>query len=157
MAEIAIAYLLLESLESIGKTSFHDVEINRHANDSTNVADSRSASRGDALGRFWKTIESSPGRVDIARFVEASDEKLQRCRGLVRIDGESSQFRSLRILPLTKRLISLSDSGRVPSIARIEFLRSLKNRPASAPIHRGGGKPTRNIVAPKHYWVAIPA
>src|SRR6266542_3410838 len=71
-------------------------------------------------------IESSPGRVDIARFVEASDEKLQRCWGVVRIDGESSQFRSLRILPLTKCLISLSDSGRVPRIARIEFLRSLK-------------------------------
>jgi hypothetical protein len=30
----------------------------------------------------------------------------------------------------------------------------VENRLASAPIRRGGGKPTRNIVGPKHCWAA---
>src|SRR4030095_11994777 len=74
-AEIVVDHFLLESLESIGETSFHYVEINRYASDSTNVSDSSSASQWGGFGRLWKTIESSPGRADIARRVEARAEK----------------------------------------------------------------------------------
>jgi hypothetical protein len=45
---------------------------------------------------------------------------------MVRIDSESSQFSTLRILPLTQSLISPSNIGRDSGIARIKFLRSLK-------------------------------
>src|ERR1700747_2827771 len=39
--------------------------------------------------------------------------------------------------------------GRAPAL--------VENRPRSAPIRRGDGKPVHNTVGPKHYWVATPA
>src|SRR4029077_18080755 len=39
--------------------------------------------------------------------------------------------------------------GRAPAL--------VENRPRSAPIRRGDGKPVHNIVGPEHYWVATPA
>src|SRR4029453_697534 len=100
----------IESLKSISETSFDDVEINSRIDDACNVA--AVDDRIDKVDALWKTIESSPGRVNVARRVEASGEKIQRCQRVVRIDGESSQFGTLRILPLTQCLISESDTRR---------------------------------------------
>src|SRR5260370_26379291 len=124
MPTIVVARLLLESLESIGETSFNDVEINSRIDDSCNVA----AVDGDEtkVEAFWKTTKSSPGRVHVARRVEASTEKICRCDRVVRIDGESLPFGTLRILPKTQRQISHSDIGRDLGVARVEFLRSLR-------------------------------
>src|SRR5262249_23499709 len=91
----------LESVESIGETSLDDVQINRQGDDNGNVAArSGAARRSDPYG-VWKTIESSLGRVDIPRGVKANIGKESRCERVVRIDGESSQFGTLRIFPQT--------------------------------------------------------
>ena len=68
---------LLDSLKSIGETSFDHVKVSRPANDCTNVAGSGSATGAagaarDAFDHVWKIIECSPGRGDIARSGEAS-------------------------------------------------------------------------------------
>ena len=74
MVEIVTDHLLLESLESIGETSFDDVEINSRIDAACNVAAvDDGINEVDAL---WETIKSSPGRGDIARRVEASAEKI---------------------------------------------------------------------------------
>src|SRR5436189_1566493 len=130
MRAIVVDHPLLDSLKSIGETSFDHVEVNRPANDCTNVAGSGRATgaagaAGDAFDHLWKIIECSPGRVDIARRGEANQDKEHRCLRVVRIDGESSQFGSLRVLPQTQGQISRSDIGRDAGVTRVEFLRSL--------------------------------
>src|SRR5206468_9412596 len=100
MCAIIVDHSLLDSLKSIGETSFHHVEVNRPANDCTNAAGSGSATGAagaarDALDHVWKIIECSPRRGDIARRGEASQDKEHRCLRVVRIDGESSQLGSL--------------------------------------------------------------
>ena len=69
---------------------------------------------------------------------------------VVRIDGESSQFGTLGILPQTQCLISLSNIAGFGHRAE-RVLAPVENPPANAPIHRGGGKPTRTLVEPKRY------
>src|SRR5882724_509566 len=49
------------------------------------------------------------------------------------IDGESSQFGTLRILPLTQCQIRCTDILRDLYVVRIEFLRSLKLRQRALP------------------------
>jgi hypothetical protein len=56
MPNIVVDLLLLESLQSIAKTPFDDVEVNG-ANDSSHAST-------NAL--LWKTMKSLPGRVDVA-------------------------------------------------------------------------------------------
>src|SRR5215475_1584319 len=120
MRTLVVDHPLLDSLKSIGETSLDHVEVSRPANDCTNVAGSGSATgaasaagaAGDAFDYLWKIIECSPGRVDIARRGEASADKEHRCLRVVRIDGESSQFGSLRILPQTQYIAGYSNIGR---------------------------------------------
>src|SRR5213080_4836858 len=131
MCAIVVDHPLLDSLKSIGETSFDHVEVNRPGNDCTNIAGSGSATwtagaAGNAFDEIWKIIECSPGRVDIARRGEASEDKEHRCLRVVRIDGKSSQFGSLRILPQTQYIARHSNIGRDAGIARVEFLRSLR-------------------------------
>src|SRR5262249_7843840 len=122
---IVIDHSLLESLESIGETSLHDVEINRHTTDTHNTAAiiAAAATESEPLDRLWETIESSPGRLDIARRTEASEEQALRCDHVLRIDAESSQCSTVCILPETQCQISRSDIGRDFGIARVELLR----------------------------------
>src|SRR6266446_596796 len=124
MPTIIIGHLLLDSLKSIGETSFDDLEINSRIDDACNVAAVEDGI--NEVDPLWKTIERSPGRVDIARRVEAGDEKIQGCQREVRIDSERSQFGPLRILPQTQCHISRSDSLWDLGVVRIEFLRPLK-------------------------------
>src|SRR4029434_5949757 len=110
---IVVDHPLLDSLKSIGETSFGHVEVNRPTNDCTNAAGSGSATgaagaAGDAFNQLWKIIECSPGRGDIARRGEASEDKEHRCLRVVRIDGESSQFGSRRILPQVQNIAGRS-------------------------------------------------
>src|SRR4029453_8127176 len=84
-----------------------------------------SAKDSQRLDCLWKTIEGSPGRLDIARRTEASEKKACRCKRVVRIDGESSQFSMLSILPQTQCPVSPSDIGWNLGVARIELLRPL--------------------------------
>src|SRR4030095_4176929 len=130
---IVIDHSLLESLESIGETSLHDVEINRHTNDTHNTAApiaptsaAAAATEREPLDRLLETIERSTGRVDIARRTEASEEQAHRCDRVLRIDAESSQCSTLRILPETQFHRSRSDIGRDFGIARVELVRPLK-------------------------------
>src|SRR5437763_16085626 len=126
MPTIVIGHFLLESLESIGETSFDGVEINPRIDDACNVAAvDNGINEVDAL---WKTIKSSPGRVNVALPVEASAEKIQRCQRVVRIDGESSQLGSLRILPQTQCLISRSDTARDSGLERVAVMSALQHR-----------------------------
>ncbi len=131
MCAIVVDHPLLDSLKSIGETSFDHVEVNQRANNCTNVAGSGSATgaagaAGDAFDHLWKIIECSPGRGDIARRGEASADKEHRCLRVVRIDGESSQFGTLRVLPQTQYIVGHSDIGRNAGVARVEFLCSLR-------------------------------
>src|ERR1700740_2057231 len=131
MRAIVVDHLVLDSLKSIGETSLDHVEVNRPANDRTNVAGPGSATgaagaAGDALDQLWKIVECSPGRVDIARRGETSKDKEHRCLRVVRIDGESSQFGTLRVLPQTQCVAGRSDIGRNAGVARVELLRSLR-------------------------------
>src|SRR6188472_4194903 len=120
MCAIVVDHHFLDSLKSIGETSFDHVDVNQRANDCTNIASSGSATgaggaagaAGDAFDHLWKIIECSPGRGDIARRGEASVDKEHRCLRVVRIDGESSQFGSLRILPQTQYIVGHSNIGR---------------------------------------------
>src|SRR6266536_5957081 len=117
MCAIVVDQPLLDSLKSIGETSFGHVEVSRPANDCTNIAGSGSATGAagaarDAFDHLWKIIECSPGRVDIARRGEASEDKEHRCLCVVRIDGESSQFGTLRVLPQTQYIVGDSNIGR---------------------------------------------
>src|SRR5258708_33022561 len=98
MCAIVVDHPLLDSLKSIGETSFHHVEVSRPANDCTNIASAGSATgaagaAGDAFDHLWKSIECSPGRRDIARRGEASADKGDSCLRVGRIDAERSQFR----------------------------------------------------------------
>src|SRR5262249_36817384 len=107
MRAIVVDHPLVDSLKSIGETSFHHVEVNRPANDCANVAGSGSATGAasaarDALNHVWKIIECSPGRVEIARLGQASQDKEHRCLRVVGIDSESSQLGTLRVLPQTQ-------------------------------------------------------
>src|SRR5262245_31482471 len=127
MRTIVIDHFLLESLESIGETSLDDVEIDPRIEDICNVAAcSNAAASCTHLDALWKTIESSLGRVDITRRVEARVGKNCRCECVVRIDSESSQFSMLRVVPQTQLLVSHSDIERNQAIARVECLRSLE-------------------------------
>src|SRR4029077_16553762 len=131
MRAIVVDHPLLDSLKSIGETSFDHVEVSRPANNCTNVAGSGSATgaagtTGDTFDRLWKIIECSPGRVDIARRGQASVDKEHRCLRVVRIDGESSQFGSLRVLPQTQHIAGYSNIARDAGVTRVEFLRSLR-------------------------------
>src|SRR5215469_9659665 len=89
MRALVVDHPLLDSLKSIGETSFGHVEVSRPANDCTNIAGSGSATgAAGAAGAFdhpWKIIECSPGRGDIARRGEASADKEHRCLRVVRI------------------------------------------------------------------------
>src|SRR4029453_7371802 len=100
--KIVFDLLLLESLASIGKTSFDQVEI-------MDTNESSHACTDAALNGHWKIIKSSPGRVDVTRRVEASVGKQYHGIFAVRINGESSQFSTLRILPQAQCQISISD------------------------------------------------
>src|SRR6478609_10863743 len=117
MRAIVVDHPFLDSLKSIGETSFDDVEVSRPANDCTNVAGSSSApgaagTAGDAFDHLWKIIECSPGRGDIARHGEANEDKEHCCLRVVRIDGKSSQFGTFRFLPQTQCKARRSDIGR---------------------------------------------
>src|SRR5262245_66390993 len=98
---IVIDHSLLESLESIGETSLHDGEINRHTNDTHNTAApiAVAATESEPLDRVWETIDSSPGRLDIARRTEARAKQTPRCDRVLRIDAETSQGTTLRFIP----------------------------------------------------------
>src|SRR6476619_284629 len=114
MCAIVVGHPFLDSLKSIGETSFDHIEVNQRANDCANVAGSGSTTgaagaAGDAFDHLWKIIECSPGRVDIARRGEASQDKEHRCLRVVRIDGESSQFGSLRVFPQTQYIVGRSN------------------------------------------------
>src|SRR4030095_11217446 len=92
------------------ETSFGHGEVSRPANDCTKVAGSgrttgAAGAAGDVFDDLWKIIECSPGRVDIDRRGEASADKEHRCLRVVRIDGESSQFGALCILPQTQYIV----------------------------------------------------
>src|SRR4029450_11542435 len=100
MCAIVVDHPLLDSLKSIGETSFDHIEVSRPANDCTNIAGSGSATgaagaAGDAFDQLWKIIECSPGRVDIARRGEASEDKEHRCLRVVGRDNESAQVSDL--------------------------------------------------------------
>jgi hypothetical protein len=69
-----VDHLLLESLKSICKTSFHHVEINPDTNDTYHIAAYTNAT-SERLTGLSKIIESSPSRVNIACFAEARAEK----------------------------------------------------------------------------------
>ena len=104
-----------------------------------------------ASDHLWKIIECSPRRGDIARRGKASQDKEHRCLRVVRIDGESSQFDSLRVLPQTQYIVGRSDIGRDTGIARVEFLRSLRigqrALPFTAPaINPSGIRPRVGVV-----------
>jgi hypothetical protein len=74
MCAIVVDHPFLDSLKSIGETSFDNVEINSRIDAACNVAAvDDGINEVDAL---WETIKSSPGRGDIARRVEASAEKI---------------------------------------------------------------------------------
>src|SRR6266404_8680671 len=123
MRTIVVDHFLLDSSKSIGETSFDHVEVDRPANDCTNIAGSGSATgaacaAGDAFDQLWKIIECSPGRGDIARRGEASADKEHRCLRVVRIDGESSQFGSLGVLPQTQYIVGHSNIGRDAGVTR---------------------------------------
>src|SRR5262249_55483581 len=142
MLAIVVNDPLLNSLKSICKTSFHRVEVNRPANDCTNVAGSGRAAgtagaARDAFDHLWKIIECSPGRVEIPSHGEASQDKEHPRLRVVRIDGQSSQFGALRVLPQTQHIAGHSDIGWDSGVARVEFLRSLRigqrTRPFTAP------------------------
>src|SRR5262245_42018724 len=80
MRTIVVDHVLFDSLESIGKTSFDHVKINRPAGDCTNLAGSGSATWAggaarDVFDHVWKTLERSPGQVDIACAIKASAEQ----------------------------------------------------------------------------------
>src|SRR4029077_6161538 len=155
MRAIVVDHPLLDSLKSIGETSFDHVEVSRPANDCTNVAGSgrttgaagAAGAAGDAFDHLWKIIEYSPGRGDVARRGEASADKEHRCLRVVRIDGESSQFGSLRILPQTQYILGRPNIGRDAGVTRIEFLCSLRIRqralPFTAPAVNPGAKRPR--------------
>src|SRR5262249_60473229 len=102
MLNVVIDCLLVESLESIGEMSLNHVEVNRRLRDIRNgaaasaIADGVAEAEADVL---WKTLESSLGGLDLARFAEANVEQDSCCDGIVRIDGQSSQFSTVRILP----------------------------------------------------------
>src|SRR5205823_12546366 len=65
-------------------------------------------------------------RAELASPVALRRElRTKSCLRVVRIDGESSQFGTLRILPQTQRQISISDIHRDYGVPRIELLRSL--------------------------------
>src|SRR4029078_608587 len=107
MRAIVVDGHFLDSLKRCGETSFDHVEVNRPANDYANIAGSGSATgaAGAAWGAFdqlWKIIECSPGRGESGRRGAASADKEHRCLRVVRIDAESSQFGSLRVLPQTQ-------------------------------------------------------
>src|SRR6185369_6584560 len=70
-------------------------------------------------------MKSTLGRADVARRDEASHEKRCRCPRVVWIDGESSRFGTLSILPHTQCRIRRSDIRGDLGVAWIEFLRSL--------------------------------
>src|SRR5215470_8671914 len=113
MRTIVVDHVLFDSLKGIGKTSFDHVKINRPAGDCADFAGSGSATRaggatGDVFDHIWKTFERSSGQVDIARPVEASAEQKQDCQRVARINGESSQFGPLRVLPLTQCIVGHS-------------------------------------------------
>src|SRR6516164_5723805 len=131
MRAIVLDLPLLDSSESIGETSFDHVEVNWPANDCINIAASASATGADgtaghAFDHFRKIIECSPRRAHIARCGEAIQDKEYRCLRVVRIDGESPQFGSLRILPQTQGMAAHSDIGRDCAVAWVEFLRMLR-------------------------------
>src|SRR5262249_26199631 len=124
MRAIVVDYPLLDSLKSIGETSFHHVEVNRPANDCANVAGSGSATgtpsaARDALEYVWKIIECSPGRVEMARRGQASQDEEYRCLRVVRIDSESSQLGTFRVFPQTQCIAGHSDIGRDRGVARV--------------------------------------
>src|SRR5215813_4230782 len=156
MRAIVVDLPLLDSLKSTCKTSFDHVEVDRKTNDCTNVAGSGSATRTTgaakhAFDHLWKIIECSPGRGDIARRREASADKEHRCLRVVRIDGESSQFGSLRILPQTQYIVGRSNIGRDAGVTRVEFLRLLRigqrALPFTAPaINPGAKRPRVGVV-----------
>src|SRR5215471_18073365 len=152
MRAIVVDLPLLDSLKSICKTSFDHVEVDRKTDYCTNVAGSGSATRATgaadhAFDHFWKIIECSPGRGDIARRGEASADKEHRCLRVERIDGESSQFGSLRIVPQTQHIAGHSNIGRDTGVARVEFLCSLRivqrALPFTAPAINPGTKRSR--------------
>src|SRR4029450_7486647 len=98
MAKIVTDHLLLESLKSIRKTSLDYVEINPDATKPRYIAACSDPFARYRLSALRKTYESSPGRVNVTRRVEASDEKSRRCLHVVRIDSERSRFPPLRLL-----------------------------------------------------------
>src|SRR5262245_12738532 len=131
MRTLIVDRRLLDTPQSIGKTSFDHIEINRPTNNCANLAGSGSATgpagaSGNVLDQVWKTTQRLSGRVDVTGPVETSAEQKQRCQRVVRIDGESSQFGLLRILPHPQRVVGHSDIGRDPGVARVELLRSLR-------------------------------
>src|SRR2546430_4344834 len=126
MRELVVGHRFVELLDSLGETSFDDVKISPDTNDTYHIAACTVPRSSECLNGLRKTIESSPGRVDIACGVEASAKKGYRCGYVVGIDGESAQCATLGILPLTQCQISHSNSGRDLGIAGVEFLRSLK-------------------------------
>src|SRR5260370_19238476 len=100
MCAIVVDHPLLDSLKSIGETSFGHVEVSRPANDCANVAGSGSAAgaagaAGDAFDHLWKIIECSPGRVDITRRCKSSQDKEHRFPRTVRIYATRSQIAAL--------------------------------------------------------------
>src|SRR5262245_21163954 len=152
MRAIVVDLPLLDSLKSTCETSFGHVEVDRKTNDCTNVAGSGSATRTTgapkhAFDHLWKIIECSPGRGDIARRGEASADKEHRRLCVVRIDGESSQFGLLRILPQTQHIEGHSNIRRDTGVARVEFLRTLRivarALPLTAPAINPGAKGSR--------------
>src|SRR5215471_13392538 len=164
MRAIVVDHPLLDSLKSIGETSVSHVEVSRPANDCTNVAGSRSTTRaagaaGDAFDHVWKIIECSPGRADIAGRGEASEDKEHRCLNVVWIDGESSQFGSLRILPQTQCIVGHSNIGRDAGVTRVEFLRLLRidqrALPFTAPAINPSAKRPRVVVVRLQFQRAI--
>src|SRR5438067_13844014 len=101
MRAIVVDHPLLDSLKSVGETPFGHVEVSRPANDGTNIAGSGSATgaagtAGEAFDQLWKIIECSPGRGDIARRGEASENKKHGCLRVGRHYGERSQFGTMR-------------------------------------------------------------
>ena len=131
--EIVVDHPFLELLKSLSETSFDDVEISPDTSETYHIAACTVPRLSHRFNGVRKTIEGSPGRVDIACRVEASAKKGYRCGYVVGIDGESAQCAVLRIPPLTQCQISHSNSGRDLGIARVEFLRSLRIRQRMLP------------------------
>ena len=93
MRTIIIGHFLLESLESIGETSFDDVEINSRIDTACNVAAvDDGINEVDAL---LETIKSSPGLSPFACWQESRRQPNQleerRCR-YSKPDSESDQM-----------------------------------------------------------------